>query len=275
MARASGDPEGPAMSKVIRVQQFPKKDKPRCPSLQDLIWKDSTLHLPSRLVWYMVVVSSWSNKAYPKHETMMQKMSASCEEIDRALRTIVEQWKLFVWDRGKAAYLRILEPGETSRKFKARVQHTVLIEVGVSWILRDLLEEQDKDGTVRVGNPAPHSNKEFAKQLGCSPMSVSRNMGRVLMTGCFKRYNRRRNKPLYARFDEALYLLGKYEEDARTRDADGVNPYIEPVPDRLRTHTIQPQKPDSRISISRVKGKHFSGQIHKYGKYINNLASPT
>ena len=249
-------------------------------SIKDLLWHDVTLHLPSRLAWFMTEVSARSGVVYASRDTMMQTMYASYEEIDLALRTIVRQWKLFRWDRSKRAHDRVLKAGETSRRFKKRVQRTIDIAVGIAWVMRDLVEIIHKDGEVGARTPAPHGNKEFAEQLGCHPMTVSRALNSVLGLGYFRRYNRKRNMPLYARFDWAddEIFSEKYDADPRTEVASGVNAYIEPeeryVPAQRPPKSVlerPAQGHDDRViqhkSVS-IQGKQMS---HLLGKQMSHL----
>ncbi len=220
-------------------------------SIKEPLWVDVTLHLPSRLAWIMHEVSLRSKKCYLKLETMAELgvmgaderwYPASAAEVEHALRTITETWRLFKWDRIARAYVRVLKPGESSKAFKTRVQRTIFVEVAICWVLRDLVEYV-KDGVVYFRKKAAaHTNAEFAKQLGCSERSIERRMNAALATGCFRRYNRRQNKPLYVRFDDpANEYLMKYREDPRTAQASGVNPYVEPNDD-VQTRALEPNQ---------------------------------
>jgi hypothetical protein len=252
------------MNERGRVRWTPYESASHIPSIKHLLWRDPTLHLASQLVWYLLEISSQSGRAYPKIETMMEKTWATRGGIELALRTIVEQWKLFRWNRSKTVLVQVCEPGETSRQFKARAQRTVHTAVGICWVLRDLLEREDGNGNILVCKFAPHSNAQFAKQLGCHPDTVSGWMDDALRPGCFKRYNRKQNKPLYARFDHDRvfgddYLSYKYKEDRRTGSAEGVNPYVEPSPDRSGTFTVQRKDAEShrKVERSRVGDSRF------------------
>lgn len=194
------------------------------PPIEPQILADVSYHLPSRLAWLMTGASSRSNESYMRDSTMMEQLAASSDELDRALRTVSETWKLFRWDGKKNVYARVLaKKTEPSRAFKARVQRKVNLKLGIAWILRDLLEERRTDGKLvpRAALLAPHSLNQFAAQLGCHRISVSRVMGEVLAGGYFTRFNRQRqgNMPIYTLRDVDMVettLDLKYERDERT-----------------------------------------------------------
>jgi hypothetical protein len=221
------DCRDPTSRQMERLNAIVSKGmKAPIPSLKGLIWHDVRLHLPSRLVWHMTEVSSRSKQSYVTRKTMAEKMSASDGEIARALRTITRQWRLFRWDLTERAYFRILRSRESSKQFKTRVQRTINVPVGICWILRDLVEEVAEDGRQYFRKAAPHSNEQFSKQLGCHPMSVSRCLDYVLRLGYFRRYNRKKNKPMYVHFDffDNEIFDEKYSQDERTLDPTGINP---------------------------------------------------
>ena len=192
---------------------------PEIPSIRDKILADTRLHLPSRLAWSMTDVSSVSGDVFMSLRTMNQNLGASQTEIESAVRTVARQWKLFRWDRTSRSYRRALQDHETSPEFKNRVQRTIHLTVGISWVLRDLLEEFDDRGRVVLRGPAPHTNEQFADQLGSNVRSIRLTMDEVLRLGYFFRYNRRR-KPLYTHpsdLDNEFYDQ-KYTPDGRCYD---------------------------------------------------------
>jgi hypothetical protein len=207
------------------MSQFqPNMMQPVRVPLRQLILADPTFHLPSRLAWLMTDASGTSGESYMRWATMTEATGASDDELERALRTITETWKLFRWDKDKGAFLPVRNRGETSRVFKARVQKQVNLKLGIAWVLRDLLEGVDYYPCV------PHSVKQFADQLDCEEKSVSRVMRGVLSSGYFLHYRRCRGSAIFARFDCHLRnaLDAKYTINPRTVDADGVNPNVEP-----------------------------------------------
>lgn len=245
------------------------------PSLKHTILADRSFHLPSRLAWLMTDVSSASGLFHMRRETTRGALGATSREIDLALRTITEgRWRLFRWDERERAYRCNRVRGETSRAFKARVQRTVNVKLGVAWVLRDLLECRDGYSA----QPAPHSCAEFAAQLGCHEKSVSRVMRGVLGSGCFRRY-RRRGAPLYTRFNDRLASAyeAKYRADPLTEDAGGISRNVIPLFGDRRGNKSRSRgvtNLDSRGNKSRSRGNKSRRETPKNAMNDKELSAP-
>jgi hypothetical protein len=86
-------------------------------------------------------------------------------EVDAGFRMIEKRWKLFRYDAKKRRWLRILlNKKETSEQFKARVLGIIDAELAVLWIMAEITK----------GLPAPHSNADFAGEIGRNERTVRR-----------------------------------------------------------------------------------------------------
>jgi hypothetical protein len=147
---------------------------------EELLWMKRPLPMASRLAWLMTERARKSGRFYMTDRNIRLALDARSDElVPAAMRQVCEVWKLFRWNQGKKAYIRNMLPDETAKEFKCRVRRAIDPEVAAAWVLLDITWRPQ---------PAPHTNEEFAEDIGRSLPTVRRAVARIVKRGFFVRW---------------------------------------------------------------------------------------
>lgn len=146
-------------------------------TLKDLALTERSFPYASRLA--LLMTESGSDKFFMSRETIRRRTNPLDDaEMDAAFRTIERRWQLFRYDAKNRRHRRRYQSvKESPEEFKVRVLGLIDAELAILWKIGEIT----KNGP----GPAPHSNADFAADIGRDERTVRRCVASLAEDGFF------------------------------------------------------------------------------------------